>query len=130
MRNVCPKIHNFIFCYTSALGNQQWPGWLGGLALSYRLDGRGFESRKGLGIFLLTTASRSALGPTKPPIQGVPGVLSLRVKRQGREADHSSPSSAEVKNSWSYTSTPQYAFMAWLSVKKSQGQLWLYLLLR
>jgi hypothetical protein len=24
---------------------------------------------------------------------------------------------AEVKNAWSYTSTPQYAFMAWWSVK-------------
>jgi hypothetical protein len=28
------------------------------------------------------------------------------VKRPGREADHSLPSSAEVKNAWSYTSTP------------------------
>jgi hypothetical protein len=25
------------------------------------------------------------------------------------------------KNAWSYTSTPQYAFMAWCSVKKSTG---------
>jgi hypothetical protein len=32
--------------------------------------------------------------------------LSLRVKRPGREAGHSPPSSAEVKNAWSYTSTP------------------------
>jgi hypothetical protein len=30
----------------------------------------------------------------------------------GREADHSLPTSAEVKNTWIYTSTPQYAFMA------------------
>jgi hypothetical protein len=37
------------------------------------------------------------LGPTQPPIQWVPGVLSLGVKRPGREADHSPPSSAEVK---------------------------------
>jgi hypothetical protein len=28
------------------------------------------------------------------------------VKRPGREADHTPPSSAEVKNVWSYTSTP------------------------
>jgi hypothetical protein len=28
------------------------------------------------------------------------------VKRPGREADHSPPYSAEVKNVWSYTSTP------------------------
>jgi hypothetical protein len=33
------------------------------------------------------------------------------------------------KNGWSYTSTPQYAFMAWCSVKKAQGQLYLYLLI-
>jgi hypothetical protein len=38
-----------------------------------------------------------ALGPTHPPIQWVPGALSMGVKRPGREADHSLPSSAEVK---------------------------------
>jgi hypothetical protein len=32
--------------------------------------------------------SRKALRPTQPPIQWVPGVLSLGVKRSGREADH------------------------------------------
>jgi hypothetical protein len=37
------------------------------------------------------------LGPTQPPIQWVWGALSLGVKRPGREADHSPPSSAEVK---------------------------------
>jgi hypothetical protein len=63
------------------------------------------------------------VGPTQPPIQWVPGVLSLRVKRPGREADHSPPSSAEVKNAWSYTSTPQYAFMAWWSLKKHRQNL-------
>jgi hypothetical protein len=36
-----------------------------------------------------------------------PGALSLQVKRPGREADYSPPSSPEVKNEWSYTSTPQ-----------------------
>jgi hypothetical protein len=48
-------------------------------------------------------------------------------KRPEREADHSSPSSSEVNNAWNYTSTPQYAFMAWCSVK-AQEQLYLYLL--
>jgi hypothetical protein len=33
---------------------------------------------------------------TQPPTQWVPGALSPRVKRQGRAADHSPPSSAEV----------------------------------
>jgi hypothetical protein len=64
------------------------------------------DSRRGLGIFLFTTVSRTALGPTQSSIRWVPGPLSLGVKRSGREADHSPPSSAEVKNAWSYTSTP------------------------
>jgi hypothetical protein len=57
----------------------------------------GFDSWRGLGIFLFTTASRTVLGPTQPPIQWVPGAFTLGVKRPGREADHSLPSSAEVK---------------------------------
>jgi hypothetical protein len=40
-----------------------------GVAPVYGLDDRGFESRQGLGIFLFTTASRSALGTIQPPIQ-------------------------------------------------------------
>jgi hypothetical protein len=44
----------------------------------------------------------------------IPGALYLGVKRPGREADHSPPRS---NNAWSYTSTPQYAFMAWCLVK-------------
>jgi hypothetical protein len=69
-------------------------------------------------IFLFATASRTVLEPTQPPIQWVLGALSLGVKRPGSEADYSPPSSAEVKNAWSYTSTPpKYVFMAWCLVK-------------
>jgi hypothetical protein len=46
-----------------------------------------------------------ALGSTQPPIQWVPGTLSLGVKRQRHEADHSLPTSGEVKKMWIYTST-------------------------
>jgi hypothetical protein len=76
-----------------------------------------FDFRRELGIFLFTAASRPALGPTQPPIKWVSQTLPLGVKRLGREADHSPPTSAEVKNAWSYTSTPQYVFMAWYLVK-------------
>jgi len=39
----------------------------------------------------------SLLGPTQPPIQQVPGAVSLGVKQLGPEADYSHPS-AKVKN--------------------------------
>jgi hypothetical protein len=69
-----------------------------GIALGYGMDDRvGIDCRWGLGILIFTTASRTALGPTQPPVQWVPGALSLGVKRLGREADHSLPSSTEVK---------------------------------
>jgi hypothetical protein len=58
-------------------------------------------------IFLFSKSSRPVLGPTQAPIQRVPGV-----KRPGREADHLLPTSVEVKNTWIYTYTPPYAFMA------------------
>jgi hypothetical protein len=77
----------------------------------------------GLGIFLFTTVSRLALGLTQPPVQWVPGALSLQEKWLWCEDDHSPLSSTKVKNALSYTSTPQYAFMAWCSVE-AQGQLY------
>jgi hypothetical protein len=40
------------------------------------------------------------------------GAFFRGVKRSGREADHSPPTSAKVKNMWMYTSTPPYAFIA------------------
>jgi hypothetical protein len=49
------------------------------------------------------------------------------VKRPGREADHSPPSSAEVKNTWSCISTPKYVFMAWCFVKHRDNFTLLYL---
>jgi hypothetical protein len=43
------------------------------------------------------------------------------VKWPGQEADHSPPSSAKVKNAWSYTSTPPYVLMAWYFVKHREN---------
>jgi hypothetical protein len=61
--------------------------------------------------FHSSMSSRLALGSTQSPIQWVPGAFTPGVKRQGREADHSPPNSAEVKKVWIYTPTPPYVFM-------------------
>jgi hypothetical protein len=52
----------------------------------------------------------SGVHPTSYPTG--PGGSFPGVKQLGREADHSSPVSAEVKKMWIYTSTPPYAFIA------------------
>jgi hypothetical protein len=67
------------------------------LATGWKIGWSGFDFRLGLWIFLFDNVFRPALGPTQPPIQWVPRGLSLGVKRPGREADYSPPSSAEVK---------------------------------
>jgi hypothetical protein len=57
--------------------------------MGWKIRVQEFDSRRGLGSFLFSTAFRPALGPMQPPIQWIPGALSLVVKRPGREADHS-----------------------------------------
>jgi hypothetical protein len=74
-----------------------------GIATGYRLDGRGVRVRVRVGARFVSSprCPDRFWGPTQPPIQWVPWV-----KRPGREAVHSPPTSAEVKNKWIYTSTP------------------------
>jgi hypothetical protein len=42
----------------------------------------------------------------------------LLLKRPKSQADHQPPSSSEVKNAWSYTSTSPYIYMAWFLIKQ------------
>jgi hypothetical protein len=73
--------------------------------------------------FHFSISSRPALGSTQPPIQWVPGALSPGARRQGREADQSPPTSAEVKKPWIYTST----FPHDIVLSKAQGQIYFFL---
>jgi hypothetical protein len=68
-----------------------------GIALGYGLYYRGSRVRFSAGAGNFSLHQRVQNGPTQPPVQWVPGALSLGVKRSGREAHHSPPSSAEVK---------------------------------
>jgi hypothetical protein len=60
-------------------------------------------------IFIFIRTSRSALWPTQPPIQHVPGFVPGD-KAAGAWSNHS-PSRYCVKNEWSCTSTPIYLFL-------------------
>jgi hypothetical protein len=59
-----------------------------GMALGYRMDGRD-SIPGGSNSFSFTPAFKPALGPTQPPIHWVSEVISPRVKRPGRKAEHS-----------------------------------------
>ena len=59
-----------------------------------------FDSLQGLQKFLLFKLQKSTLGPV---FKKYLPVLSCGVKRPVREADHSFPSSAEVKSIWIFT---------------------------
>jgi hypothetical protein len=75
-----------------------------GVAIGYELDGR--SSIAGRCERLVSAPNRPALEPTQPPIQRELAALSPGVKRPGREADQSPPSSAEVKNGGAIPSLP------------------------
>jgi hypothetical protein len=98
----------------------QWLGY--GLGDRGSILGRGNDS-----MFLLAIASRPALRPTQPPIQWVPGALSLGVKRPGCEADHSPPSNAEIKECVElYLHSPHMPSWRGAQLKETQGQLYFY----
>jgi hypothetical protein len=74
-------------------------------------EGSVFESQYGqeFSVLHVIQTSSGAL-PASYPL-GTGGCLA-RGKVVGCEADHSLPTSAEVKKMWIYSSTPPYAFMA------------------
>jgi hypothetical protein len=55
--------------------------YIASIVADYGLDDWGSIPDRGRGFFLLASASRPALGPSQPPVQWVPGVLSPGVKR-------------------------------------------------
>jgi hypothetical protein len=61
--------------------------------------------------FLLFTSSRLSLRSIEITIQWKSGAFSPGVKRLGLEADHTPPTSAEVKKMSIYTSNAPYAFI-------------------
>jgi len=66
-----------------------------------------FHFLEGAGIFSLHHYVKTSSGAHPPSSPVGMGALGL-----GSDTDHSPLSRAMVKNAWSYTSCPQYVFMA------------------
>jgi hypothetical protein len=80
-----------------------------GIETDYMLDDRGVRVLAGAGNFALHHRLQTGSGAHPASYPMGTGSLSVKVKLQGREADHSPPSSAEVKEC-----------VAWCSVR-AQG---------
>jgi hypothetical protein len=85
-----------------------------GTATGYGLDGLGVEVRVLVGTGFFSSPSRPDRFWCPPSLltNEYQGSLFPGVKRPRREAHHSPPTSAEVKNTWIYTSNTPYVFMA------------------
>jgi hypothetical protein len=89
-------VTNFVKTMTSSVS----------VVTGYRLDSQVTIPGRDKRFFVHSTVSRLALGPTQPPVQWVWGAVSLGLKQLGHEADHSPPSSSEVKNGGAIPSFP------------------------
>jgi hypothetical protein len=87
------SVHYDLQAVTAQLLYRQTTGWTAGVP--FPAGERDFS-----------LVSRPALGPIQPHIQRIPGALFMLVKRPGPEADHSPPSSAEVKNGGAISPLP------------------------
>jgi hypothetical protein len=77
---------------------------VGGMAARSQGGRNGVRIPAGPRHYFLLHNIQPGSGPTEPPVKWVPGFFPSMLKRPGREVDHSPPSSAEVKNEWSYVS--------------------------
>jgi len=77
--------YTYTYTYTISLPTQYSTGWTTGVQ---------FPVGSMIGLF----------SSPRPPDR--PGAFNQGANRPRREADRSSPPSAEVKNAWNYTSTP------------------------
>jgi hypothetical protein len=80
----------------------------------------GSSSGRGWEVFSPSPCPYRLWGPPSLLFTRYQLTLSLEVQRTGRESDHSPPSSVEVKNVWSYTSTPPIRLHGMCSVEKEK----------
>jgi hypothetical protein len=102
----CKRILNCFLLSCFAVGFKcisiQWVHRVGIVSIATRLlAGQSrVQARYGQETLLFSKTARPALGPTQPPIHWISGV-----GQPEHEVSRSSPSTAKVKNEWSYNST-------------------------
>jgi hypothetical protein len=69
-------------------------------------------------VFLFAAASILSLLSTQSPTKCVPDALFSGINQPKHKADHSPPSSVEVKNTWICTSTPPYVLIVLCLMKQ------------
>jgi hypothetical protein len=79
----------------------------------------GFDSQQETRLFLFPKTSWPALEPTQPP-----GVICRWEKRPGHEVVHTLPSTAAVKNEWSYSSYYTPTLYLFTSLHAHRGKQW------
>jgi hypothetical protein len=109
MRRAVRFVYPLLF---KTLYSSSWDGTVL-IATGYGLDDRGVGVRVPVGSRIFSSPRRSdrLWGPPSLLSNGYRGTFPAG-KAAGREADHSPPTSAEVKETWVYTSTPPFVFMA------------------
>lgn len=70
-----------------------------------------FNCWQGQEILLYSKVLTLALGPIHHPTEWVMTPLSLVLQQPGHRAEQSRPLNTTVKNEWSYTSAPLFAFI-------------------
>jgi hypothetical protein len=83
-----------------------------GIATGYGMEDRGRSSSPVMVKDSLLHVVQTGSGAQPASYPKSTGGYFPGVKRPGHEADNTSPTSAEVKKMWIYTSTPAYVFMA------------------
>jgi hypothetical protein len=83
-------------------------------ATDYGLDERGSTPNRDKIFFLISTVLRPTLGLTQPPIEWKRGIFPREVERQNLQADHSTLSSAEIRNGGAVP--PLFCTSSWSSV--------------
>jgi hypothetical protein len=119
--NIFPMLPEpcYLWWYKFTVNKVELVYWLGTRLQVERPENRGSIPRKSRDFSLHSQCPDQPSDSRSLISNGYRGLLPAGLKRPGREADHSPPTSAEVKNTWNYTSISAYVFMKWYKQRRN-----------